>query len=89
MNYNQNKKIMKINEQTLIVGADIAKEKHVARSLDFRGIEYSKTLSFTNNNRGFVEFYNWFTKKAKNMLKITHSGYGTYKTLLALLSKVS
>lgn len=62
MNYNQNKRIMQINEQTLIVGVDIAKEKHVARAQDFRGIEYGRTLSFSNSNRGFIEFYDWFTK---------------------------
>lgn len=62
MNYNQNKKIMQINEQTLIIGVDIAKEKHVARAQDFRGIEYGKTLNFSNSSIGFIEFYNWFTK---------------------------
>lgn len=62
MNYNQNKRIMQINEQTLIVGVDIAKEKHVARAQDFRGIEYGKTLNFANSNKGFCEFFNWFTK---------------------------
>lgn len=62
MNYNQNKRIMQINEQTLIIGVDIAKEHHVARAQDFRGIEYGKTLKFSNDNRGFIDFYNWFTK---------------------------
>lgn len=60
MNYNQNKKIMQINDETLIVGVDIAKEKHVARAQDFRGIEFGKTLNFSNDNRGFINFYNWF-----------------------------
>jgi transposase len=62
MNYNQNKRIMQINEQTLIIGIDIAKEKHVARAQDFRGIEYGKALNFTNNNKGFIELYNWIKK---------------------------
>ncbi|WP_392486566.1 IS110 family transposase [Haloimpatiens sp. FM7315] len=62
MNYNQNNKIMQINYETLIVGVDIAKEHHVARAQDFRGIEYGKTLKFNNNNKGFNEFYNWFKK---------------------------
>ena len=62
MNYNQNKRIMQINEQTLIVGVDIAKEQHVARAQDFRGIEYGKALYFSNNNKGFIEFHNWFNK---------------------------
>lgn len=61
MNYNQNKRIMQINEQTLIIGVDIAKEHHVARAQDFRGIEYGKTLKFSNDNKGFIDFYNWFT----------------------------
>lgn len=59
MNYNQNKRIMQINEQTLVIGVDIAKEKHVARAQDFRGIEYGKALSFRNDNKGFTEFYSW------------------------------
>jgi len=40
MNYNQNKKIAQITSQTLIIGVDIAKFKHVARAQDFRGIEF-------------------------------------------------
>ena len=62
MNYNQNKRILQINDETLIVGVDIAKEKHVARAQDFRGIEYGKTLNFSNDNRGFNELYDWFSK---------------------------
>jgi len=62
MNYNQNKRIMRINEQTLIVGVDIAKENYVARARDFRGIEYGKTLRFSNDNKGFIEFHNLLTK---------------------------
>ncbi|EGL82042.1 hypothetical protein CathTA2_2405 [Caldalkalibacillus thermarum TA2.A1] len=34
MNYNQNQKLMQITPQTLIIGIDIAKHKHVAY---FRG----------------------------------------------------
>jgi transposase len=34
MNYNQNKKIAQITSQTLIIGVDIAKFKHVARAQD-------------------------------------------------------
>ncbi|MGM0873856.1 MAG: hypothetical protein ACQEWV_03485 [Bacillota bacterium] len=32
MNYNQNNKIAQITSQTLIIGVDIAKHKHVARA---------------------------------------------------------
>lgn len=38
MNYNQNEKIAQITAQTLIIGVDIAKFKHVARAQDYRGI---------------------------------------------------
>lgn len=40
MNYNQNEKIAQITSQTLIIGVDIAKFKHVARAQDYRGIEF-------------------------------------------------
>lgn len=35
----QNQRITRISDKTLVVGADIAKETHVARAIDFRGIE--------------------------------------------------
>lgn len=62
MNYNQNNKIMQLNEETLIVGIDIAKEKHVARAQDFRGIELGKTLTFKNSNLGFNSLLKWINK---------------------------
>jgi transposase len=40
MNYNQNEKIAQITSQTLIIGVDIAKFKHVARVQDYRGMEF-------------------------------------------------
>lgn len=68
MNYNQNNKIMQVNEDTLIVGIDIAKEKHVARAQDFRGIELGKTLTFKNSNSGFYSLLKWI-----NQLSAQHS----------------
>ena len=44
MHYKQNEKILQLTEQILIVGVDIAKEKHVARAQDYRGIQYGKAL---------------------------------------------
>lgn len=35
MNDNQNKKIAKITSQTLIIGVDIAKSKHIARAQNY------------------------------------------------------
>ncbi|MFB5285444.1 IS110 family transposase, partial [Peribacillus sp. Hz7] len=53
MNYNPNQKIAQITSQTLIVGVDIAKSKHVARAQDFRGMEFGKPLYFENTKPGF------------------------------------
>jgi hypothetical protein len=40
MNYTQNQKIMQVKETTLVVGVDIARNNHVARVQDYRGIQY-------------------------------------------------
>ncbi|WP_143824746.1 IS110 family transposase [Natranaerobius trueperi] len=39
MKYTQNERIKQVQESTLIIGVDIAKESHVARAQDFRGVE--------------------------------------------------
>ncbi len=59
MNYNQNKKIEQVQESTLIIGADIAKQKHVARAQDFRGIEFGRALTFENTRKGFMQLLSW------------------------------
>ncbi|KEF39018.1 hypothetical protein M670_01835, partial [Schinkia azotoformans MEV2011] len=48
MNYTQNQKISQITPSTLVIGIDIAKDKHVARAQDDRGIEFGKRLIFEN-----------------------------------------
>ncbi len=53
MNYTQNQKISQITPSTLIIGIDIAKDKHVARAQDDRGIEFGKRLIFENRIHGF------------------------------------
>lgn len=57
MNYNQNKKIAQITSQTLIIGVDIAKFKHVARTQDFRGIEFGSPCQFENIKEGLKTYY--------------------------------
>lgn len=59
MNYNQNDKIAQITSQTLIIGVDIAKHKHVARAQDFRGLEFGKAFHFENTNSDFNHFLDW------------------------------
>jgi transposase len=72
MNYNQNKKIAQITSQTLIIGVDIAKFKHVARAQDFRGIEFGSPCYFENKKEGFENFLKWISeiKKEQSMDKV-------------------
>ena len=55
----QNEKIKAISEDTLVIGCDIAKNDHVARAFDFRGIELGKTLPFQNSSNGFESLLKW------------------------------
>ena len=48
-----NEKLMRITEDTIVVGIDIAKYKHYARFIDYRGNVVYKTISFDNNKCGF------------------------------------
>ena len=59
MKYNQNQKINQVTEDTLIIGADIAKKKHVVRAQDFRGIEFGRALTIENTRAGFKKLLNW------------------------------
>lgn len=62
MNYKQNEKILQVTEKTLVVGIDIAKEVHYARTFNYRRIELDKVISFTNNQQGFESFKSWVDK---------------------------
>lgn len=72
MNYNQNKKIAQITSQTLIIGVDIAKFKHVARAQDFRGMEFGSPCYFENTKEGFGHFLTWISelKREQGMEKV-------------------
>jgi transposase len=59
MDFTQNERLKQINEQTLIIGIDIAKHKHVARAIDDRGIDLSKRLVFPNSLEGFKLLLEW------------------------------
>lgn len=56
MDFTQNMRIAQINENTLIIGVDVAKKKHVARVIDDRGRDLAKRLVFTNSHQGFLRF---------------------------------
>ncbi|MCD8511350.1 MAG: IS110 family transposase [Bacillus sp. (in: Bacteria)] len=65
MNYTQNEKIKQITPRTLVIGIDIAKDKHVARAQDDRGIEFGKRLNFENRIHGFEQLLEWANRHAK------------------------
>lgn len=62
MNYKQNDRLNQLTNETLIVGIDIAKEFHVARAQDIRGIEFGKSIKFNNSLSGYLEFESWINE---------------------------
>lgn len=44
-----------------MVGADVAKNKHVARAQDWRGIEYGERLVFSNSREGVTKLITWIS----------------------------
>lgn len=48
-----------MTEKTLVIGVDIAKERHYCRAFNYRGVEVGKVYSFTNNFFGFQSFKEW------------------------------
>jgi len=55
----QNQRITRITESTMVVGADIAKKIHVARAVDYRGIELGKDCTFSNDAEGLTRLATW------------------------------
>jgi transposase len=79
MNYTQNRKISQITPSTLIIGIDIAKDKHVARAQDDRGFEFGKRLIFENRIHGFQMLLDWASRHQKENNK-THVIFGVEPT---------
>jgi transposase len=69
MNNTQKRKILQVDEDTLIIGVDIAKRIHVARAQDYRGIEFSKAISFNSTHAGFKQFLSWMRNIQKDHQK--------------------
>jgi transposase len=58
--YGQNQRIERITPSHLVVGIDMAKERHVAQATNFRGIVLSnRHLTFTNEQEGFIKLERW------------------------------
>ncbi|MDP9729803.1 IS110 family transposase, partial [Alicyclobacillus tolerans] len=50
----QNQRVERISTTTLVIGIDIAKERHAAQAIHFRGIVLSnKPIIFSNDRSGF------------------------------------
>src|SRR5699024_9120849 len=80
MDFTQNQRLMQINENTLIIGVDIAKRKHVARAIDDRGRDLVKRLVFDNSLDGFTNLLTWIENRkivenrSKVMISIDPNG---------------
>lgn len=55
----QNQRINRISERTLVIGTDIAKNNHVARACNYRGVELGKRCLFTNDENGLLNVLAW------------------------------
>ncbi|WP_017688399.1 IS110 family transposase, partial [Paenibacillus sp. PAMC 26794] len=69
MKQKQNQRITRITEDTLVIGADIAKKIHVARAVDFRGIELGKDCVFHNDQEGLTKLVTWMKELQEVHLK--------------------
>lgn len=59
MKRKKNQRIERITDATLVVGADIAKKTHVARAVDYRGIELGRDCWFHNDRQGLEKLASW------------------------------
>jgi len=69
----QNDKIALVDDETLVIGADVGSEKHDIRAFDNRGREFSKkALEFNNDEAGFAEAKAWISmiRDAQHLEKI-------------------
>jgi transposase len=73
-----NQRIQRITAQHLVVGIDIAKEIHVGRAVNFRGIECGKTVSFSNNAAGVEKLLRW--------MQATQQAHGFKQVIVGLES---
>lgn len=65
----QNQRIEQITGSTLVIGADVAKETHVARGIDFRGLELGKDCVFSNDHKGFTKLVSWMKELQRHYAK--------------------
>ncbi|MBM7694628.1 transposase, partial [Peribacillus deserti] len=66
----KNQRIQQITEQTLIIGADIAKKTHYARAIDYRGIELGNRCVFDNDRQRLLILVSWIKELQKAHQKL-------------------
>ncbi|MCD7892502.1 MAG: IS110 family transposase [Erysipelotrichaceae bacterium] len=93
MNYKQEQNLKQLDFETLIVGVDVSKDFHVARSEDLIGFELGKSIKFDNDLKGYEEFVEWFKeimeKEKKTKVIIGMEPTGVYWLPLARWLKVN
>ncbi|GHU60819.1 IS110 family transposase [Clostridia bacterium] len=87
MSLTQDAKIRQMTETTMVVGIDIASERHWARAFDWRGIELGKAFKFENDREGFRSLSGWIgglaAKEGKNHVIVGVEPTGHYWFALA------
>ncbi|WP_096435262.1 IS110 family transposase [Alteribacter populi] len=68
MNRSRNERINQVNENTLVIGIDIAKKNHYACAVDLRGRELTKVWRIHQSKDGFIHF-----EQAVRQLMETHN----------------
>ena len=69
MNYKQNERLNQLTGTALIIGVDIAKEFHVARAQDIRGVELGKSIKFNKAQISDCSVFISHTKHRANSLQ--------------------
>lgn len=68
MRNQSNQRLEEITVNTLVVGVDIAKSLQWARFVDYRGVEWSKAISFQNDRNGFESIVSKIKEVCNNPL---------------------
>lgn len=93
MSLTQNEKISQLTESTMVVGMDIASDRHWARAFDWRGIEIAEVFRFENDAEGFGYLMSWIrdaaVRKNKDHVVIGAEPTGHYWFTLAEYLKKS
>lgn len=93
MKNNRNERINQVHENTLVIGIDIAKEKHYACAVDSRGRELAKVWNFTQSREGFLylnhTIQNLMEQHDKTEVLIGFEATGHYWMNLAFYLKIS